>query len=72
MIREGWLLSEDGIDARSKRAKVTKKGHRVLAKANKSWELIQHRVIDKFGRPAYASLLEELNRLAECGRAADL
>ena len=70
MIREGWLVSMDGNDARSKTAKVTRKGLGVLAKANKSWKSIQRRVIGGFGDRAYAALLRELDRLSECGRAA--
>jgi DNA-binding MarR family transcriptional regulator len=66
MIREEWLVSEDGEDARSRTARLTKKGRRFLADANKRWNGVQHQVIGRFGRNEYASLLSELNRLADC------
>lgn len=66
MIREGWLALTDGPDARSRSARITKKGTQVLAKAGKGWGKIQGRLIDRFGAGRYQVLIEELNRLADC------
>lgn len=71
MIREGWLVSVDGADARSKTGAITTKGRSILAKANQSWGKVQRRVIGNFGKADYASLIGELDRLAECARAAN-
>jgi DNA-binding MarR family transcriptional regulator len=71
MIREGWLVSVDGVDARSKTAEITTKGRRLLASANKNWDKVQRRVIGQFGEAKYLSLLSELDRLAQCARGAN-
>jgi DNA-binding MarR family transcriptional regulator len=66
MIRDGWLVSEDGTNARSRTARPTRKGIRLLAEANQHWDGVQRNVIGKFGAKEYAALLSELNRLADC------
>jgi DNA-binding MarR family transcriptional regulator len=66
MIREGWIVTEDGANTRSRTAQLTRKGRRLLADANKRWNGVQHHVIGRFGTKEYASLLSELNRLADC------
>lgn len=70
MIREGWIVSAEGSDARSKTAEITPKGRRLLSSANKNWDKVQRRVIDQFGKTKYVALLGELDRLAECARTA--
>ena len=66
MIRDGWLVMAKGSDARSRSATITKRGKQILAKAAVGWEDIQDRLIRSFGPSAYGSLMEELNRLADC------
>ena len=66
MIRDGWLVMAKGSDARSRSATITKRGKQILAKAAVGWEDIQDRLIRGFGPSAYGSLMEELNRLADC------
>jgi DNA-binding MarR family transcriptional regulator len=70
MVRDGWLALAAGTDARSRSARVTKKGSQVLAKANKGWEEVQDRLIRSFGVSAYETLMNELNRLADCSEGA--
>ena len=70
MIREGWIVAADGRDARSKTAEMTTQGRRLLASANKEWGKAQRRIIGQFGKAKYVALLGELNRLAQCARAA--
>jgi DNA-binding MarR family transcriptional regulator len=70
MVRDGWLVLADGANARSRSAKVTKKGAQVLAKAAQGWDDIQNHLIGSFGTKAYELLLKELNRLADCAEVA--
>ena len=70
MIRDGWIVLAEGTDARSRSAKITKKGSQVLIKAGKGWDGIQERLIHKFGSRSYNALMAELNRLADCAEAA--
>lgn len=70
MVRNGWIVLAQGTDARSRTAKITKKGVQLLAKAGGSWDKIQSPLIEQFGRSAYASLIGELHRLADCAAAA--
>ena len=71
MIRDGWLVMAKGSDARSRSAAITKRGRQILAKAAVGWEDIQDRLIRNFGPSAYGSLMEELNRLADCAEAVE-
>lgn len=71
MVREGWLVAVAGSDARSKTAEMTAKGRRLLAEANKNWDKVQRRVVGQFGKARYVALLGELDRLAQCARAAE-
>jgi DNA-binding MarR family transcriptional regulator len=66
MIRDGWLVLATGTDARSRSAKITKKGMDTLAQAGKRWDGIQERIIGNFGPKAYDALMSELDRLADC------
>jgi len=69
MVRDGWLDMADGTDARSRTATITRKGAQVLAKAGKSWDRIQDRLIGRFGKTKWIALVAELNKLAECAEA---
>ena len=66
MVRNSWLTLADGVDARSRSAKVTPKGRQILAKAGRGWDDVQDRLIARFGKTEYAALLAELHRLADC------
>lgn len=66
MIRDGWVTSEEGIDARFRTARLTRKGRQILADANKRWKAVQQGVIRRFGQTEYDLLLAELHRLADC------
>ena len=66
MVRDGWLALTDGPDARSRTAKLTRKGEQLLAKSDTAWEEVQDRVIESFGRAKWLALVSELNRLADC------
>jgi DNA-binding MarR family transcriptional regulator len=70
MVRDGWIVLAQGADARSRTAKITKKGVQLLAKAGAKWDKIQGPLIEQFGRSAYASLIGELHRLADCAEVA--
>lgn len=72
MIRDGWIVLAEGTDARSRSAKITKKGSQVLIKAGKGWDGIQERLINQFGSRSYNALMTELNRLADCAEAASV
>jgi DNA-binding MarR family transcriptional regulator len=66
MIRDGWVQVAGGEDARSRTAELTHQGSRLLDTAGLAWRRLQEHVIEKFGRKSYRSLIEELERLAEC------
>jgi len=70
MIRDGWIVVTSGTDARSRSAKVSKKGKQIMMKAARGWDDIQGRLIKGFGASQYSTLMIELNRLAECAEAA--
>ncbi len=70
MIRDGWLVLAAGADARSRSAKITKKGLQILKEAGTGWDEIQERLIGSFGSKAYHALMTELNRLADCAEVA--
>jgi DNA-binding MarR family transcriptional regulator len=69
MIRDGWVKVADGEDARSRTAELTRQGSRLLGTASPSWLRLQEHVIERFGRKSYRSLIEELERLAECANS---
>jgi DNA-binding MarR family transcriptional regulator len=69
MTRDGSIEATVGTDARSRLAKVTRKGSQVLAKAGSARDSIQGRLIETFGKDAWKSLVGELNRLADCAEA---
>ena len=71
MIRDGWLASDAASNTRFRSAKLTKKGQKFLASANRQQSKVQKRILGKFGRKAYESLLAELSRLTDCAESAD-
>ena len=70
MVRDGWIVVTSGADARSRSAKVSKKGKQIMMKAARGWDDLQGRLIKGFGASQYSALMAELNRLAECAEAA--
>jgi DNA-binding MarR family transcriptional regulator len=70
MIRDGWLEMAAGTDARSRSAKVTRRGSQLLARAAVPWNNIQERLVGHFGKDAWKALVGELNRLADSTQAA--
>jgi len=70
MQRDGWLTISAGADARSRAAELTTRGLRVLEAADPAWGRMQTAIIDRFGRDKWAALVGELDRLADCARAA--
>jgi DNA-binding MarR family transcriptional regulator len=66
MERDGWISVEDGIDARSRTAKLLTKGNAVLKKADKGWDEMQSKILGRFGKNEWLKLVSDLNRLAEC------
>jgi DNA-binding MarR family transcriptional regulator len=66
MERDGWISIEDGNDARSRTAKLLRKGNTVLKKADKGWDEIQSKILGRFGKDEWLTLVSALNRLAGC------
>ena len=71
MIRDEWIEVVAGTDARSRSAKLTSKGARLLAKAAVRWGSIQEGLIGRYGKDAWKVLAGELNRLADCADTAN-
>jgi len=65
MERDGWISVADGKDARSRTAKLLPKGTAILKKADKGWSQAQSRILDRFGKSNWLSLVTELHRLAD-------
>jgi DNA-binding MarR family transcriptional regulator len=61
-----WVSLDEGSDERSRSASVTVEGRRMLARADPGWEVAQTGVVERFGVAKWASLVAELQRLAEC------
>jgi len=72
MVRDGWIETTPGKDARSLSAKATRKGETVLAKAEARWEAMQERLIGAFGSAAWNDMAGEIRRLADCAEAAKI
>jgi len=66
MERDGWISVEDGSDARSRTARLLRKGNAVLKKADKGWDEIQSKILGRFGKDEWLTLVSALNRLADC------
>lgn len=71
MQRDGWLKLAPGSDARSRTARFTTGGQRVLDAADSPWARRQIAIVDRFGREKWAALVSELERLAACTRAVE-
>jgi len=71
MTRDGWVTLNAGGDARSRTARLTKKGTQLIAKAARQWDETQDRLIRRFGKRSYNDLVAELYRLAECVELVD-
>lgn len=68
MVRDRWLEVTPGTDARSRSAKITRKGSAVLDRAGVGWERTQKALVDAFGGDAWKVLAGEMMRLAECAQ----
>jgi DNA-binding MarR family transcriptional regulator len=71
MQRDGWLRIAAGPDARSRAAKFTTKGRRLLDAADPPWARVQSAIIERFGRDKWMALVSELERLSVVARAAE-
>lgn len=69
MQRDGWLKIAAGANARSRTAKFTTKGRRILRAADRPWGRVQTTIIECFGRDKWAALVSELERLSAIARA---
>lgn len=69
MVREGWVEIIPGIDARSRTAVITRKGHELLKKAGERWEDVQTRVVERFGRREWSAFVAEVEKLLACAEA---
>jgi len=72
MVRDGWIETAAGRDARSLSAKVTQKGENVLAKAAAQWDAMQERLIGAFGAKAWTAMAGEIQRLVDCAEGAKI
>ena len=70
MVRDGWLSLHGGSSARSRTAKITRKGRQLLENANAEWDRVNDRVIAAFGRAKWQAMQAELARLTKCAEAA--
>jgi DNA-binding MarR family transcriptional regulator len=70
MAREGWIKIAAGADGRSRSAKVTGKGGKILDDAGGEWEKVQEQLLGAFGKSEWRALASELHRLGECVRKA--
>ncbi|MCU1323062.1 MAG: regulatory protein MarR [Acidobacteriaceae bacterium] len=66
MERDGWISVEEGKDARSRTAKLLRKGNSILTKADKGWGEAQSKILNRFGKTDWLRLVSDLNRLADC------
>ncbi|HEY3963178.1 MAG TPA: MarR family winged helix-turn-helix transcriptional regulator [Planctomycetaceae bacterium] len=71
MQRDGWLKIAAGADARSRSAKFTTKGRRILEAADPAWISVQTEIVARFGRDQWAALVAELERLGACALATE-
>lgn len=68
MEREGWLHIESG-PGRSRIARVTEVGRRIIATAAPVWAAAQVEFLDTFGREAWAQLAATLTRVVDVAEA---
>lgn len=71
MVRDGWVKTAAGTDARSLTAVITYKGYRLLQKAGEQWEEVQTRVVERFGRHKWAAFVVELDRFRACAKTSE-
>jgi DNA-binding MarR family transcriptional regulator len=69
--RDGWIEVAAGVDARSRSARITRKGERVLSSAAAEWDELQRKLIKSFGKDEWNSLSAELKRLSKCAVELD-
>lgn len=66
MIRDRWVNIIPGKDGRSRTAVLTGKGYGLLRKAGESWEEVQTRVVERFGRREWGAFVANLEKLRLC------
>lgn len=66
LVRDDWVEISPGKDGRSCTAVITRKGKGLLNKAGESWEEVQTRVVERFGRREWAAFVANLERLRVC------
>lgn len=71
MVRDNWVEITSGMDARSRTAVITRKGHVLLKKAGEKWEKVQTRVVEGFGRGEWAAFVGNVERLRACAERDD-
>jgi len=71
MVRQRWIEIAVGIDERSRKAVITRKGHQLLQKAGEQWEKVQSRVVGRFGRGEWAAFVSNVEKLRACAEAND-
>lgn len=71
MVRDNWVEITSGMDARSRTAVITRKGHVLLKKAGEKWEKVQTRVVERFGRREWATFVGNVEKLRACAEGDD-
>ena len=64
--RDGWIKIQDGPDGRSRQARTTAVGARVLDAAAPRWNEMQHAIVRRFGVKAWGELVKDISRLSSC------
>lgn len=72
MQRDGWLIVVAGANARTRTAKFTSRGRRILDAANLPWGRVQTAIVERFGQDKWTVLVSELERLSAIAGAAEL
>lgn len=67
---KGWVAVSEGPTARSRSARITARGARLLDGADPHWARIQTDIVSRFGTKRWAALAEELGALAAIAREA--
>ena len=68
--RDGFIESRSGEDARSRIVEITKAGQEKLNEAQDLWEIVQSRIVEKFGEKRFEFLRDELAVLRSVVRSA--
>lgn len=69
VARHGWVAVEDGA-AHSKVAHLTAAGRAAMAAATPAWESVQREMTAALGRPDFAALTVQLQRLTAAATSA--